>query len=161
MKEIEEIIETVPYNLHVVLIKVAKLNHYTPLSFEKYYEFIKPTFHLLRKSDGTKYTSFSMNTLRGGMFSTKLFFRNADGSFMLNLRNALNQLKQLQKKKVLKKKTEPTEKEEKVDEKETKKYDEFFGCESEKEKNINKLEAMLGKKTKNDNFCLINGIDIF
>ena len=102
MKEIEEIIETVPYNLHVALIKVAKLNQYTPLSIEKYYEFIKPTFHLLRRSDGTNYTSFSMNALRAGMFSTKLFFRSADRLFMLNLRNALNQLKLLQKKKVLK-----------------------------------------------------------
>ena len=36
MKEIEKIIETVLYNLHVVLKKVAKLNQYTPLSIEKY-----------------------------------------------------------------------------------------------------------------------------
>ena len=152
MKEIEDIIETVPYNLHVVLIKVAKLNQYTPLSIEKYYELIKPTSHLLTKSDGTKYTSFSMNTLRIGMFTTKLFFRNSDGLFMLNLRNALNQLKLLQKKKVLKKQTEPTEKKEKLDEKVTKNFDEFFGYDSEKEKNTNKLKTMLGKKTKNDNF---------
>ena len=101
MKEIEKIIERVPYNLFVVLIKVAKLNQYTPLSIEKYYDFIKPTFHILRKSDGTKYTSSSMNTLRAVMFSTKLFFRNIDGLFMLNLRNSLNQLKLLQKRKAL------------------------------------------------------------
>ena len=158
MKEIEEIIETIPYNLHVALIKVAQLNQYTPLSIEKYYECIKPTFHLLRRTDGSKYKSSSMNTLRAGMFSSKLFYRDANGLFMLNFRNAINELKLLQKRKVLnkteskKEQTEPTEKEEKLDEKETKNYDEFFGFDSEQEKNINKLKSMLGKKTKNDNF---------
>ena len=158
IKEIEEIIETIPYNLHVALIKAAQLNQYKPLSIEKYYDLIKPTFHLLRRSDGSKYKSNSMNTLRAGMFSSKLFFRDADGLFMLNLRNALSRLKLLQKRKVLnnteskKEQTEPTEKEEKLDEKETKNYDEFFGYDSEQEKNINKLKSMLGKKTKNDNF---------
>ena len=126
MKEIEQIIETVPYNLHVVLIKVAKLNQYTPLSIEKYYELVKPTFHLLRRSDGSKYSSSSLNTLRAGMFSSKLFFKNADGLFMLNLRNALNQLKLYQKRKELnnseskKEETEQSEKEEKLDIQDTK-----------------------------------------
>ena len=149
MKEIEKIIETVPYNWHVVLIKVAKLNQYIPLSIEKYYDFIKPTFHILRKSDGTKYTSSSMNTLRAVMFSTKLFFRNIDGLFMLNLRNSLNQLKLLQKRKALnnteskKEQTEPIEKKEKLDEKETKKYDEFFGYDSEQEKILVNLSPFL------------------
>jgi hypothetical protein len=101
MKEIEKIIETVPYNWHVLLIKVAKLNQYTPLSIEKYYDFIKPTFHILRKSDGTKYSSSSMNTLRAVIFSTKLFFRDINRLFMLNVRNSLNQLKLLQKRKAL------------------------------------------------------------
>ena len=143
MKEIEKIIETVTYNLHVVLIKVARLNQYTPLSIEKYYDFIKPTFHILRKSDGTKYTSSSMNTLRAVIFSTKLFFRDINRLFMLNVRNSLNQLKLLQKRKALnnteskKEQTEPTEKKEKIDEKETKKYDEFFGYDSEQEKILN------------------------
>ena len=86
MKEIEEIIETIPYNLHVVLIKVAKLNEYIPLSLEKYYDFIKPTFHLLRRLDGSRYTSSSMNTLRAVIFSTKLFFRDINRLFMLNVR---------------------------------------------------------------------------
>ena len=140
MKEIEKIIETVPYNWHVVLIKVAKLNQYIPLSIEKYYDFIKPTFHILRKSDGTKYTSSSMNTLRVVMLSTKLFFRNIDGLFMLNLRNSLNQLKLLQKRKALnnteskKEKTEPIEKKEKLDE--------------EKLKNMTNFLAMIQSKKK-------------
>ena len=160
MKEIEEIIETIPYSLHVVLIKVAKLNQYTPLPLDKYFEFIKPTFHLLRRSDGSRYTSCSMNTLRAGMFSTKLFYRDADGLFMLNFRNAIDELKMLHKKKVLnnseskKEEIEPTEKEEKLDIKENKNVDESFGLDSEKEENKIPIKSMLGKKKKNDNVSL-------
>ena len=157
MKEIAEIIQHVPYNLHVVLIKVAQLNQYTPLPIEKIYDFIKPTFHLLRRADGTKYTTSSMNTLRAGMFSTKLFFKNDAGLYMLNLRNAVNQLKLLKKRKGLnnteskKVEAEQTEKEEKLDIKETNNYDEFYDYYSEKEGDINTFNSMLGKKTKNDN----------
>ena len=154
MKEIEEIIETVPYNLGVVLIKVSLLNQYTPLPIEKYYDFILPTFHLLRRPDGTKYTSRSMNTLRAGMFSTRLFFKNDDGLFMLNLRNALTHLKLLQKRKLItdteskKVKIESTEKEEKQENKEEKENDDdiFIRYELEDEASIKKLKSMLGKK---------------
>ena len=161
IKEIEELINSVPYNLHVVLIKVAQLNQYTPLPLDKYFEFIKPTFHLLRRSDGSRYTSWSMNTLRAGMFSTKLFYRNNDGLFMLNFKNALDELKMLHKKKVLnnseskKEETEQTEKEEKPDEKETKNVDESVGFDTEKEENMAPIKSMLlGKKKKNDNLSL-------
>ena len=81
-----------------------------------------------------------MNTLRAVMFSTKLFFRNIDGLFMLNLRNSLNQLKLLQKRKALnnteskKEKTEPIEKKEKLDE--------------EKLKNMTNFLAMIQSKKK-------------
>ena len=73
-EEIEQIIQAVPYNLGVALIKVSQLNQYTPLSLEKYYECVKPTFHLLRRADGTKYTTNSMNTMRSAMFSTTVKF---------------------------------------------------------------------------------------
>ena len=155
IEELEEIIQTVPYNLGVALIKVAQLNQYTPITIDKYYECIKPTFHLLRRSDGTKYSTSSMNTVRSAMFSSRLFFKNKDGLYQLNLKNALNHLKLLQKRKVLndtestrKVKTEPPEKKEKPEKKETPNYDEFFGYNSEEEKNKKKYKKMLSKKRK-------------
>jgi len=161
MKEIDEIIQTVPYNLHVALIKVAQLNQYSPLPIEKYYECIKPTFHLLRKADGTKYTTSSMNTVRAGMLSTRLFFKNDDGLFVLNLRNALSHLQSLQKRKVLgdteskRVKADPSEKKEKSEKKDIKNYEEFsryskFNFEEETSKK--KVKTMLGKKKKNVDF---------
>jgi len=152
MKEIDEIIQTVPYNLGVALIKVSQLNQYTPLSIEKYYECISPTFHLLRRTDGTKYTSNSYNTLRSAMFSSRLFFKNTDGLYKLNLRNALKHLKLLQKKRVItdteskRVKAEPSEK------KEIKSYEELSRYNIEEETSKKKIKTMLGKKKKNDNY---------
>jgi hypothetical protein len=90
-----------------------------------------------------------MNTLRAVIFSTKLFFRDINRLFMLNVRNSLNQLKLLQKRKALnnteskKEQTEPTEKKEKIDEKETKKYDEFFVYDYEQGKILVNLSQFL------------------
>jgi hypothetical protein len=160
MKEIDEIIQTVPYNLHVALIKVAQLNQYSPLPIEKYYECIKPTFHLLRKADGTKYTTSSMNTVRAGMLSTRLFFKNDDGLFMLNLRNALTHLQSLQKRKVFndteskRVKADSSEKKEKSEKKDIKNYEDFSSRYNIEEETTTKkkVKTMLGKKKKNDNY---------
>jgi len=94
-----------------------------------------------------------MNTVRAAMLSSKLFFKNADGLYMLNLRNALNHLQSLQKRKVLndteskKENAEPSEKKERK-RKSTKNYDENLGYDSEEEKKRKKLKKMLGKKRK-------------
>jgi len=157
-EEIESIMQAVPYNLGVALIKVSQLNQYTPLSLEKYFECIKPTFHLLRKSDGTKYTTSTINTVRSAMFSSRLFFKNKDGLFQLNIKNALDHLKTLQKKKILteieskKVRPEPSEKRKIKEEEETKKNDELFGYNLEEETNKKNLKKMLGKKRKFANF---------
>jgi len=147
--------QTLPYNLAVALVKVSQLNQYTPLSFEKYYNTILPTFHLLRRTDGSKYSTNSMNTVRAAMLSSKLYFRNADGLYVLNLRNALTHLRSLQKRKILndtestkKGIAEPSEKKEKKEKRERKNNDEYFGYDSEEEKKKKKLKKMLNKKRK-------------
>jgi len=98
IEELEEIIQTVPYSLPVALIKICQINKYTPLSVEKYYEYILPTFHLLRRTDGTKYTSTSINAVRSAMLANKLFYRNDKGLYELNIPNAVDHVKQLKKK---------------------------------------------------------------
>jgi len=100
IEELEEIIQTVPYSLAVALIKMCQINKYAPLEIEKYYEHILPTFHLLRRTDGSKYQSNSIKTVRSAMLSSKLFHKNDDGLYVLNLKNAINHIKQMQKKRV-------------------------------------------------------------
>ena len=97
--ELEEILKTVPYSLGVALIKISQINDYVPLELEKYYQNIMPTFHLLRRTDGSKYQSNSIKTVRSAMVSNRLFTKNENGLYELNIKNALNYLKLIQKKK--------------------------------------------------------------
>jgi hypothetical protein len=106
IEELEEIIQTVPYSLAVALIKMCQINKYAPLEIEKYYEHILPTFHLLRRTDGSKYQSNSIKTVRSAMLSSKLFHKNDDGLYVLNLKNAIKHIKQMQKKRVIPEKNE-------------------------------------------------------
>ena len=69
--ELEEILKAVPYSLCVALIKISQINDYQPLELEKYYQNIVPTFHLLRRTDGSKYQSQSIKTVRSAMVSNK------------------------------------------------------------------------------------------
>jgi len=86
IEEPEEIIQTaIPYSLPVALIKICQINNYTPLSAEKYYEYILPMLHLLRRTDGTKYTSINLNVIRSVMLENKLFYRNDKGLYELNI----------------------------------------------------------------------------
>ena len=98
-----------------------------------------------------------MNTVRSAMFSTRLFVKNKDGLYMLNLKKALNLLKTLQKRRALNEteskrvKAEPSEKtkiKEIEVEIETKNYDEYFAYNPERDKNKKYLKKLLGKKRK-------------
>jgi len=62
---------------------------YFPLEIEKYYELISPTFHLLRRTDGSKYSSNSIKTVRAAMLSEELFYKNDEGLYELNIPNAI------------------------------------------------------------------------
>jgi hypothetical protein len=83
------------------LIKICQINNYQPLELEAYYQNILPTFHLLRRTDGSKYTTQSLKTVRSAMLSNRLFSKNEDGKYELNIENAFNYLKMIQKKKMI------------------------------------------------------------
>lgn len=99
-KEIlEELIKTVPYSLSVALIKITQLNNYAPLPLEKYYVNILPAFDLLRRTDGSKYKTHSKTTVRSAMVSNKLYTRNSEGLYEINLTNAIKHLQMIKQKK--------------------------------------------------------------
>jgi len=98
-QELEEIISTVPYSLPVALIKLTIINNYEPLEIEKYYEKILPAFHLLRRSDGSRYQTASLSTVRSAMVTNKLFTKNIDGLYVLNIPSALKIIKLIKNKK--------------------------------------------------------------
>lgn len=98
-QQLEEIIGTVPYSLSIALMKITILNNYEPLEIEKYYERIKPAFHLLRRSDGSRYQTTSLLTVRSAMVSNRLYFKNKDGLYVLDVPNAIKVIKLLKKKK--------------------------------------------------------------
>jgi len=100
-EQLEEILKEVPYNLSVACIKLCQVNRYMPLPLEKYYEHILPTFHLLRRTDGSRYTTTSIKTVRSAMTSEKIFERNDEGLYVLNIKTAINFLRNLQKKVML------------------------------------------------------------
>ena len=97
-EQLAEILKEVPYNLSVACIKLCQVNGFVPLPLEKYYEHILPTFHLLRRTDGSKYQTTSIKTVRSAMTSEKIFERNDDGLYVLNIKVATNFLRNLQKK---------------------------------------------------------------
>ena len=98
-QQLEEIIGTVPYSLSIALMKITILNNYEPLEIEKYYERIKPAFHLLRRSDGSRYQTTSLLTVRSAMVSNRLYFKNKEGLYVLDVPNAIKVIKLLKKKK--------------------------------------------------------------
>jgi hypothetical protein len=97
-EQLEEILKEVPYNLSVACIKICQVNGYVPLPVEKYYEHILPTFHLLRRTDGSRYQTTSIKTVRSAMTSEKIFERTDDGLYAINIKRAINFLRNLQKK---------------------------------------------------------------
>ena len=136
LEELESIIKKVPYSLPVALIKMCQLNKYAPLGIEKYYELISPTFYLLRRTDGSKYQSNSIKTVRAAMLSEELFYKNDDGLYVLNISKALKHIKYMEKKKEI--------------------SDSILSIKIEKKrakqelKNKERLKKMLGKKKKQE-----------
>lgn len=101
-KEIlEDLIKTVPHSLSVALIKITQLNNYAPLPLEKYYTNILPAFDLLRRTDGSKYKIHTKTTVRSAMVSNKLYSRNSEGLYELNINNAIKHLQMIKQKKTI------------------------------------------------------------
>ena len=98
-RELEELIKAVPYSLSVALIKISQINDYAPLEIEKYYQKILPAFPLLRRNDGSRYQTQSMNTVRSAMVSNRLYYKNENNQYVLNIPNALKLVKMIKSKK--------------------------------------------------------------
>ena len=96
---IEQLLKQVPYSLSVALIKISQLNNYVPLSLDKYYDNILPAFELLRRTDGSKYKIHSKNVVRSAMVSNKIYTRNMNNLYEINLTNAINFLQMIKQKK--------------------------------------------------------------
>jgi len=84
--------------LPVALIKISILNKYIPLKIEKYYDLVQPVLPMLKKTNGGKYTTNNIKTLRSAMISEQLFSKNDDGLYELNIRNAIDHIKLMSKK---------------------------------------------------------------
>jgi len=100
-RELDELIKSVPYNLCVALIKISQLHNYEALDIETLYQKVLPAFPLLRRNDGTKYTSQSVQTVRSAMVSNKLYTRTDDGKYLLNVMQAIKILKNIKNKKTV------------------------------------------------------------
>jgi len=98
-KELEELIKNVPYSLSVALIKITQLHNYEPMDIDTIYQKILPAFPLLRRNDGSKYQSHSVHTVRSAMVSNKLYTKNPDNKYVLNVPNALKIVKSIKLKK--------------------------------------------------------------
>lgn len=101
-KELEELIKNVPYSLCVALIKISQLHGYEPMDIDTLYQKILPAFPLLRRNDGSKYQSHSINTVRSAMVSNKLYSKNPQGKYVINIPNAIKIVKTIKNKKNLK-----------------------------------------------------------
>ena len=99
---IGELLKQVPYSLSVALIKISQLNDYVPLPLEKYYDNILPAFQYLRRTDGSKYKTFSKPAVRSAMVSNRLYTRNCENLYEINLNNAINHLQMIKQKKSIK-----------------------------------------------------------
>ena len=129
-KELEELIKNVPYSLSVALIKISQLHNYEPMDIDSLYQKILPAFPLLRRNDGSKYQSHSVHTVRSAMVSNKLYVKDQQGRYVLNVPNAIKIIKAIK----IKKKT--NNKEEKVSKKNTYNTENNFTND-----NINNMEA--------------------
>lgn len=98
-KELEELIKNVPYSLSVALIKISQLHDYEPMDIDTLYQKILPAFPLLRRNDGSKYQSHSLHTVRSAMVSNKLYIKNPQGKYVLNVPNAIKIIKAIKTKK--------------------------------------------------------------
>jgi len=97
--ELEELIKNVPYSLCVALIKITQLHNYEPMDIDTLYQKILPAFPLLRRNDGSRYQSHSVHTVRSAMVSNKLYSKNDQNQYVLNIPNAVKIVKSIKIKK--------------------------------------------------------------
>ena len=96
-QELKKMVEKVnSSSLSFALIKLAVNLNFLPLSIESYYEKIFPEIEMLRKKDGSKYSSNSINAIKSALVSNKLFVHKENKLYELNINKAINYIKSLQ-----------------------------------------------------------------
>ena len=91
-EELNELIRSSPLNISTCLINICINNNYKPLSIEKYYENIYSEFDSLRKTDGSKYKSKSIKTVRSAIVSNNLFIEQKNNLYSLNIKECIKYL---------------------------------------------------------------------
>lgn len=134
------------YSLPIALIKISLLNKYIPLHIDKYYELVSPILPMLKRTDGTKYTTNNVKTIRAAMVSEQLFSKNDDGLYELNIPNAIEHIRVMQKKKEI---TDKISNEKKMNKMNKKLEKEQLKNE---EKNKIKWQKFLNKKREEEEF---------
>jgi len=97
-EELNELLKKSPSNISTCLIKISIKNNYKPLNIEKYYENIFSELDKLRRTDGSKYKSKSIKTVRSAIVSNKLFVKQKNNLYALNIKECIKYLKIIQDK---------------------------------------------------------------
>ena len=97
-EELNELIKKSPQNISTCLIKINVKNNYKPLNIEKFYENIYTELDTLRRTDGSKYKSKSIKTVRSAIVSNKLFSKQKNNLYILNIKECIKYLKTIQDK---------------------------------------------------------------
>ena len=82
-EELNDLVKRSPQNISTCLIKISINNNYKPLNIEKFYENIFTEIDSLRRTDGSKYKSKSIKTVRSAIVSNKLFSQQENNSYIL------------------------------------------------------------------------------
>ena len=95
-EKLNELLKNAPLNLSTCLIKISQKNNYKPLNIDKYYENAYFEIESLRRTNGSKYKSKSISTVRSAIVSNKLFIKNKNDSYSLNIKECIKYLKIIQ-----------------------------------------------------------------
>ena len=134
-EELNDLLNKSPQNISTCLIKISINNNYKPLNIEKFYENIFTELDSLRRTDNSKYKSKSIKTVRSAIVSNKLFSKQKNNSYILNIKECIKYLKTIQ------------EKNKSSNKKQNKYVNKKFKTNSE----INDKNMFLGKKRNNTN----------
>jgi len=95
-EKLNELLKNSPFNLSTCLIKISQKNNYKPLNIDKFYENVYSEIETLRRTNGSKYKSKSISTVRSAIVSNKLFIKNNNDSYSLNIKECIKYLKSIQ-----------------------------------------------------------------
>ena len=141
-EELKELLKKSPLNLSVYLMKISLKNNYTPLSIEKFYESVFSEMDNLRRTDGSRYRTKSISTVRSAIVSNKLFSENKKGLYSLNIKECIKYLKLI---------INSYEKNNSNNKKQNKLTNKKFKINYDSNNNDNNQHNLLGKKRKNVN----------